>query len=98
MNTPLLPNPGYVVIQPIEHEKSTFQVVEKDKQPKKGTVLAIGDPVITEGGQKYSIHEHIKVGDTIWHRGYSSEDFTEKGKKYKVVSFRDVFGKVSDGK
>lgn len=85
----IIPCPGYVILEILEHEDSlgvTLAGVEKASQ--KGKVLKVGKHTYLESGQR--IDCPVKVGDVVVHSGFGYEDFYMETKLYRVCPFNKI--------
>lgn len=80
------PSPGYCLISPIEES----QGLTKKTDTRKGTVVAVGSPVINQFGTK--IECPCKVGDVIQREFKYESDVFLDNKRYELVLFTSVQG------
>ena len=91
----LVPLGDKIIVEPIEEvSKSGFVVPETmDKEkPQKGKVVAAGPGKINDKGE--ALPMHVKVGDVVFFRKYSPDEFEHEGKKILVLSESDVIALV----
>ena len=86
------PAHDYVLIEPVEAEKTTPSGIvlpdSVDKKPQLGKVIAVGNP------SEKNKSAPCKVGDTIVYRKWGGEDFEYQNQKLLFVKFEDVLGTV----
>lgn len=92
-HSPLLPCPGYVLLEAIESTSTPnhFVLSESSKNPgssRKGRVLAVGDTQTTEYGAV--LNAPCKVGDIVRHRQWTEDGFEYEGKNLKFTNFKDI--------
>ena len=86
-------NPGYVLIKPLDIGSSgVWKQGGQEKEAKMGEIIAKGSSVLTESGNLYDIPN--AVGEIVWHEGYSASPVKYDGVEYRIVKFRDIFGRV----
>ena len=84
-----------IIVEPVEEaSKSGFVVPETmDKEkPQKGKVVATGPGKLNDKGEKMPMH--VKVGDIVFFRKYSPDEFEHDGKQILVLSESDVIALV----
>jgi len=90
----LKPMAGYALIEPVELEKKTASGLvlpdSHDEKSQKGKVIAIGGPLITDGGRK--VVPEFKVGDTVIYKKWGGDEvkLDLSGKELMFVKFEDV--------
>ena len=62
------------------------------KKSQKGTVIAIGSGKVLDNGERLPFE--VAVGDRVLFAKYSGVDIEEGGKKFLLLSERDVLGKL----
>ncbi len=94
----LAPTPGYVLIEPIEEEKTTPSGIvlpdTHEEKPQKGKVLAVGKPMITEYGAK--INPPCKKGNLVVFKKWAGNEYKPKDedKEYLLVKFDDIMAVI----
>ncbi|NOY14894.1 MAG: co-chaperone GroES [bacterium] len=90
----ITPSYDYVLIEPVEAEKTTPSGIvlpdSVDKKPQLGKVLAVGQP--SQKDKK----SPCKVGDVIVYRKWGGEEFEHQSKKLLFVKFEDVLGIIGN--
>ena len=90
----LKPTAGYALIKPLEIEKQTATGIilpdTHDEKSQRGTVLAMGGPLINDKGQK--ITAEFKVGDEVIYKKWGGEELKLgiSGKEMVFVKFDDL--------
>ncbi len=84
------PSNNYVLIEPLEGEKTTPSGIvlpdSVEKKPQLGKVIAVGKS--SEKPQSLPCQKN----ETIVYRKWGGEDFEYQGRKYIFVKFEDVLG------
>ena len=62
------------------------------KKSQKGTVIAIGSGKVLDNGERLPFE--VAVGDRVLFAKYSGVDIEEGGKKFLLLSERDILGKL----
>ena len=89
----LKPAPGYIIIEPAQAEEKTQSGIylpdsAKEDKPLKGTVLAVGDPEITDSGvQKES---PVSEGDMVIYKKWGGNEVKIEGKDLLFVKYEDI--------
>lgn len=90
------PTPGNIVIDPIEKEEKSDYVATVDAADRayKGTVVAVGDPRMTDYGE--TIEPPASVGDFVVYSIVGCEEFKAKKDedlrhRYVIAPFNRVF-------
>lgn len=60
------------------------------KKSQEGVVLAVGAGKLADNGTRMPME--VKVGDTVLFAKYSGTDVEENGKKYMLITERDILG------
>lgn len=79
----------------VEESKTAGGILLPDtaqKKSQKGTVIAIGSGKILDNGERLPFE--VAVGDRILFAKYSGVDIEEGGKKFLLLSERDILGKL----
>lgn len=89
---------GYLVVEPVvqKEESTAFFVADsarKYEEERMGKVLSVGGKITLQSG--LVIEPPCKVGDTIVHKQWHSENFVYLGKHYQFVAFNDVAAVLS---
>jgi len=94
---PFKPNPGFILIDPLEKDKKSDYISVTDTQDKqfKGTVLAIGDSYKDDKGNDRS--SNVKVGDFVLYSIMGTEEFKMEYKsdpryKFVIAPFGRILG------
>lgn len=94
----ILPQPGLILVEPAKDEgNDTFRYQNTDAEStKRGRVLAVGNPFTNEHGVAQTTN--IQVGDTILHRQYGPESFTDPDTNDELVLIRfvDVVARIQE--
>ena len=89
------PNPGYILIDPLEKDKKSdyISVTDTQDQPFKGTVLAVGDSYIDEKGNERK--PNVSVGDFVLYSIMGTEEFKmdyDNNPRYRLII--SPFGRI----
>lgn len=88
----LKPTAGYLLLEPQEAETKTASgIVLPDtagEKPQSGSVLAVGDDEITDGGATRKAP--AKVGDRVVYKKWGGNEIKTEGKEYLFVKFDDI--------
>lgn len=79
----------------VEETKTAGGILLPDtaqKKSQKGTVIAIGSGKVLDNGERLPFE--VAVGDRVLFAKYSGVDIEEGGKKFLLLSERDVLGKL----
>ena len=79
----------------VEESKSAGGILLPDtaqKKSQKGTVIAIGSGKVLDNGERLPFE--VAVGDRVLFAKYSGVDIEEGGKKFLLLSERDILGKL----
>lgn len=79
----------------VEESKTAGGILLPDtaqKKSQKGTVIAIGSGKVLDNGERLPFE--VAVGDRVLFAKYSGVDIEEGGKKFLLLSERDVLGKL----
>lgn len=79
----------------VEESKTAGGILLPDtaqKKSQKGTVIAIGSGKVLDNGERLSFE--VAVGDRVLFAKYSGVDIEEGGKKFLLLSERDILGKL----
>ena len=79
----------------VEESKTAGGILLPDtaqKKSQKGTVIAIGSGKVLDNGERFPIE--VAVGDRVLFAKYSGVDIEEGGKKFLLLSERDILGKL----
>ena len=79
----------------VEESKTAGGILLPDtaqKKSQKGTVIAIGSGKVLDNGERLPIE--VAVGDRVLFAKYSGVDIEEGGKKFLLLSERDILGKL----
>ena len=79
----------------VEESKTAGGILLPDtaqKKAQKGTVIAIGSGKILDNGERLPFE--VAVGDRVLFAKYSGVDIEEGGKKFLLLSERDILGKL----
>ena len=79
----------------VEESKTAGGILLPDtaqKKSQKGTVIAIGSGKILDNGERLPFE--VAVGDRFLFAKYSGVDIEEGGKKFLLLSERDILGKL----
>ena len=78
----------------VEESKTAGGILLPDtaqKKSQKGTVIAIGSGKVLDNGERLPFEV---VGDRVLFAKYSGVDIEEGGKKFLLLSERDILGKL----
>ena len=79
----------------VEESKTAGGILLPDtaqKKSQKGTVIAIGSVKVLDNGERLPFE--VAVGDRVLFAKYSGVDIEEGGKKFLLLSERDILGKL----
>lgn len=79
----------------VEESKTAGGILLPDtaqKKSQKGTVIAIGSGKVFDNGERLPFE--VAVGDRVLFAKYSGVDIEEGGKKFLLLSERDILGKL----
>lgn len=79
----------------VEESKTAGGILLPDtaqKKSQKGTVIAIGSGKVLDNGERLPFE--VAVGDRVLFAKYSGVDIDEGGKKFLLLSERDILGKL----
>ena len=79
----------------VEESKTAGGILLPDtaqKKSQKGTVIAIGSGKVLDNGERLPFE--VAVGDRVLFAKYSGVDIEEGGKKFLLLSERDLLGKL----
>ena len=79
----------------VEESKTAGGILLPDtaqKKSQKGTVIAIGSGKVLDNGERLPFE--VAVGDRVLFAKYSCVDIEEGGKKFLLLSERDILGKL----
>ena len=79
----------------VEESKTAGGILLPDtaqKKSQKGTVIAIGSGKVLDNGDRLPFE--VAVGDRVLFAKYSGVDIEEGGKKFLLLSERDILGKL----
>ena len=79
----------------VEESKTAGGILLPDtaqKKSQKGTVIAIGSGKVLDNGERLPFE--VAVGDRVLFAMYSGVDIEEGGKKFLLLSERDILGKL----
>ena len=79
----------------VEESKTAGGILLPDtaqKKSQKGTVIAIGSGQVLDNGERLPFE--VAVGDRVLFAKYSGVDIEEGGKKFLLLSERDILGKL----
>ena len=79
----------------VEESKTAGGILLPDtaqKKSQKGTVIAIGSGKVLDNGERLPFE--VAVGDRVLFAKYSGVDIEEGGKKFLLLSARDILGKL----
>lgn len=79
----------------VEESKTAGGILLPDtaqKKSQKGTVIAIGSGKVLDNGERLPFE--VTVGDRVLFAKYSGVDIEEGGKKFLLLSERDILGKL----
>ena len=90
-NLKVKPLAGYVLVEPTEAQTQTASGIylpesAQEKQAE-GTVLAIGDPIYSDGKE---ILSPVKVGEKVVYKKWGGDEIKVDGKEFKLVKFDDL--------
>ena len=79
----------------VEESKTAGGILLPDtaqNKSQKGTVIAIGSGKVLDNGERLPFE--VAVGDRVLFAKYSGVDIEEGGKKFLLLSERDILGKL----
>ena len=82
-----------VILEPEAQEEITKSGIvlpgnAEQEKPVHGKVLAIGEGIVLENGQKRKMS--VKVGDNVVFKKYSADEISMGGKEYLVIKENDI--------
>ncbi|MDA3840008.1 MAG: co-chaperone GroES [Patescibacteria group bacterium] len=82
-----------VIVKPDAQEEMTKSGIvlpgnAEQEKPVHGKVLAVGDGLFFENGQKKKMS--VKVGDNVVFKKYSPDEITVEGEEYLVIKENDI--------
>jgi len=93
----LKPLHDHVVLEVVKKEKSTASgiiLTSEDKDlPTIGVVTAVGPGIYKDGNYQPM---HVKVGDKVIFKSYSTTDVKLDGKKYLILRESDILATVEE--
>ncbi len=94
----LIPAAGYLIIEPQEAETKTAGGIylpdsASGEKPQQGTVLAVGDDEVTDGGAKKKAP--AKVGERVIYKKWGGNDVKVDGVEYLFVKFEDILAVIA---
>lgn len=96
-DSPIVPSPGYVVLDPVEKDTRTASGLmlpeQVQEEPLIGIVLAFGGPVHLREMVK---HSPVEEGDKAVYKKYKEQSIKIKGEEYRIVAFEDIIGVIKD--
>jgi len=91
------PTPGFILVDPLEKDIKSSRMAVPDAQdkPYKGTVVAVGEKMLTLSGER--LDSPVKVGDFILYSIQGIEEFKMEYKgnirhRFIIVPFIKVLG------
>jgi chaperonin GroES len=92
----LKPTAGYILIEPAEATRKTDSGIylpeTSEEKPQKGTVLAVGEPEMTDSGNLRK--SPVKEGDVVIYKKWGGNEVKIDGKEYLFVKFEDILAIV----
>lgn len=93
----IVPSSGFVLLTPVPKTQgtSTFIVSAKDTNnqlQEVSEVIAVGGDLTTDAGA--TLYPPCKVGDKVFHKSWTYDNFTYEGKPYRLVKFQDITGVI----
>ncbi|MCL4384075.1 co-chaperone GroES [Patescibacteria group bacterium] len=93
---PILPVPGYLLVQPKKKEKVTASGIvlpeSHEEKPQEGEVLAVGADFVTDYGTKKTAP--CTVGDTVVYREWGGKEYKVNDVEYLILKFEDIMAIV----
>lgn len=88
---------GYLLVEPASKEKQTeggifIPEMVKDR-PEEGTVLKVGEDLLTEYGA--TLTSPVKVGDLVIFKKWGGNEIKIENKEYFFIRFDDIIGTCS---
>lgn len=90
----LKPASGYLLIEPAQTESQTASGIylpDNQEKPQYGTVLAVGDDLLTDG-QK--ITAPAKVGDLVIYKKWGGNEVKIEDIEYQFLKFDDLLAVI----
>lgn len=87
----------YVVLEKLPEEKkvgSIFVATATDKDSACAKVVSVGPGTVDEKGNKVEIH--VKAGQLVIYKKYSTTDYEEKGHKFMLIQDKDIIAIVDN--
>jgi len=93
----LNPAPGYLLVEPAKQDKKTDSGIylpdSHEDKPQYGTVLAVGDNLITTEGT--SLKSPAKKGDMVVYKKWGGNEVIIDRIEYQFLKFDDILAVVS---
>lgn len=94
-NIKVKPAPGYILIKPIESEKTTASGIvlpeSHEEKPQQGKVLAVGAEATCGCDDKGCQKEApCKNGDIVIYKQWGASEIKIEGKEYLIAKFEDI--------
>lgn len=96
MSLKIIPAPGYVLIEPLEAERTTASGIvlpdsHEGEKPLRGKVVAVGPEGVGESGNKIPLWTKIKVGTIAIYKKWAGNEYKADGKKELLfVKFEEI--------
>jgi len=92
----LNPAPGYLLVEPAKQEKKTDSGIylpdSHEEKPQYGTVLAVGESIISESGVK--IKAPAQKTNTVVYKKWGGNEFQVGDIEYQFLKFADILAVV----
>lgn len=93
----LNPAPGYLLVEPAKQDKQTASGIylpdSHEEKPQYGTVLAVGDDMVTEAGAK--VKAPANKGDLVVYKKWGGNEVEIEKVEYQFLKFDDILAVVS---
>ena len=91
----LQPTAGYLLVQPAESQKQTVSGIylpdSHDDKPQYGTVLAVGDDALVDGGK---VSAPAKKGNQVVYKKWGGNEVKIEDVDYQFLKFEDILAIV----
>lgn len=94
--TKIHPAPGYILVQPQKQEKTTASGIvlpaSHEEKPQQGTVIAVGDEMVTDYGTKKSAP--CKVAEVVIYREWGGKEYKDGQEELLILKFDDIMATI----
>lgn len=87
---------GYILVSPSAGDTKTASGIilpeSAQEKPAQGTVVAIGDDVVFDGGRVFKCP--VKLNDVVVYKKWGGDEIKVTGIEYKLVKFDDLMAVI----